>query len=161
VLYILNKTKMKRGTSMLIKLRKMLTNQKGFTLIELMVVIAIIGVLAAIAIPKMSSATDSAKIAKIQADLRTLGGAISVYNAQTGDLVPSAQALVDNGNMTAIPTAPSGATAYAFTAGTAGRPATGTVGAPGYVAPVIAVDPVFTSTFGGITYHSNGIAPTH
>ncbi len=56
-------------------------NQKGFTLVELMVVIAILGVLAAIAIPKFSAATASANTAKIQADLRTIESAIVMAQA--------------------------------------------------------------------------------
>ena len=80
---------------MLMNLRKKMTNQKGFTLIELMVVIAIIGVLAAIAIPKFSESTASAKDAKLKADLRTLDSAIMMYYVQAtaypttpADLVP-------------------------------------------------------------------------
>ncbi len=46
---------------MYVKLRNKRKNQKGFTLIELIVVIAILGILAAIAIPRMAGFTDKAK----------------------------------------------------------------------------------------------------
>jgi len=69
---------------MLIRMRKSMTNQKGFTLIELMVVIAIIGILAAIAIPKFASANDTARGAKMAADLRTIDSAVSIVIAQGG-----------------------------------------------------------------------------
>ena len=69
---------------MMTKIRKRL-NQKGFTLVELMVVIAILGVLSAIAIPKFTDSTAAANTAKIQADLRTIDAAIVMYQAQRGD----------------------------------------------------------------------------
>lgn len=63
------------------RIRKSLECQKGFTLMELMVVIAIIGVLVAIALPKMSQSTKSAKIATAKANIRTVMGALEAYAA--------------------------------------------------------------------------------
>lgn len=65
---------------MLKKMFKMKGN-KGFTLVELMVVVVIIGVLTAIAVPVYNSATEKAKINAIAANLRIINGAISQYMA--------------------------------------------------------------------------------
>ena len=67
---------------------KFFKNKKGFTLVELVVVIAILGILAGIAIPRFMDATASARGSKIVADLRTIDSAIMMYNAKTG-LVPT------------------------------------------------------------------------
>ncbi|HAE92706.1 MAG TPA: prepilin-type cleavage/methylation domain-containing protein [Tissierella sp.] len=47
-------------------------NKKGFTLVELVVVIAILGILAAIAVPKLSKSRENAAIAAHNANVRTL-----------------------------------------------------------------------------------------
>ncbi|AOY77045.1 prepilin-type N-terminal cleavage/methylation domain-containing protein [Clostridium formicaceticum] len=61
-------------------------NKKGFTLIELIVVIAILGILAGIAVPRFTNVGDSAKISADEATARTIVGAVNLAIA-AGDLV--------------------------------------------------------------------------
>jgi prepilin-type N-terminal cleavage/methylation domain-containing protein len=57
---------------------------KGFTLIELAVVLAIIAVLAAILTPMVTGYLDQARLARAQADTRTIADAIKLYQRDTG-----------------------------------------------------------------------------
>lgn len=70
-------------------------DEKGFTLIELIVVIAILGILAAIAVPRVTGSLNTAKENANNANLQIVQEAVERYNAENGsypskldDLVP-------------------------------------------------------------------------
>jgi prepilin-type N-terminal cleavage/methylation domain-containing protein len=86
--------------------------KQGFTLIELVVVIAILGILAGIAIPRFLDAQATARGAKILADMRTLESAITMYTQNnsipTGYTNLSFLTTGTKKYMAAIPAVPSG-----------------------------------------------------
>ena len=61
-------------------------NQKGFTLIELMIVVAIIGILAAVALPAYQNYTKKAKFAEVASALSALKTAVTLCVSEEGAL---------------------------------------------------------------------------
>ena len=100
--------------------------RKGFTVIELLVVVAIIGLLASVVLASLNSARAKARDARKQADFRAISTALQLYFDKTGSMPAnfnpccgvtegdgnyerSMQELVDAGFLPQIPRSPGGA----------------------------------------------------
>ena len=60
-------------------------HEKGFTLIEVMVVVVILSILAAIIVPKVMDRPDTARQVKVQSDIRALESALNLYKLDNFD----------------------------------------------------------------------------
>lgn len=82
------------------------SRQKGFTLIEVMIVVVILGILAAVVIPQVMDRPDQANITKAKQDIRTLEGALKLYRLDNHKY-PTTDAGLES-----LVTKPSGAAAW-------------------------------------------------
>ncbi len=76
--------------------------RRGFTIVEAVIVLATVGVLAAIAIPRMSAAGERAKIAQADANERALQMAVDYYTAEHSERSPAINpdgSVTNNGNL--------------------------------------------------------------
>ena len=64
---------------------KLRTDNKGFTLIELLIVVAIIGIIAAIAIPNLLAAIQRGKQKRTMSDMRSIGTSVESYQVDLGN----------------------------------------------------------------------------
>lgn len=78
----------------------------GFTLLELMIVVSIIGILATLAVPSYQSSVVKAKEAALRQDLSTLRDVLDQHKADQGKYPPSLSALVGTGYLRGVPKDP-------------------------------------------------------
>ena len=79
--------------------------QKGFTLVELLVVIVILGILAAVVVFAIGGTQAKAKVSACRSEKATVETAYEAYKAQNDDAAPSGlKALVDGGFLKHTPT---------------------------------------------------------
>lgn len=64
------------------RLKRMLQNEKGFTLVELMVVVVIIGILTAIAVPAMGKQVEKAKVTRAVAEIKAMKTAVDTHKME-------------------------------------------------------------------------------
>jgi general secretion pathway protein G len=69
-------------------------NSRGFTLVEILIVVIILGILAAIVIPQFTNASNDARNNSVASTLQTLRGQIELYKIQHNDTPPAAANLV-------------------------------------------------------------------
>ena len=84
------------------RLQRLLTDSRGFTLIEMIVVVIILGLLAGLVAPRLFSRVGQSKIETARAQIRLLETGLDLYRLDTGSYPPSTlglQALVQNSNM--------------------------------------------------------------
>jgi general secretion pathway protein G len=77
--------------------------ERGFTLLELIIVIAIVGILATIAMPALKDLPRRANEAVLKTNLRTMRDVIDQYYGDKGHYPPSLQALVEGGYLRHVP----------------------------------------------------------
>lgn len=69
-------------------MRRYLKDQRGFTLIEMIIVIILMGILAAVIVPQISLSTEDAKMSALKGQLATMRGAIEMYYIQHNNIYP-------------------------------------------------------------------------
>lgn len=116
-------------------------SERGFSLVELLVVVAVLGVLAMIVVPGILSAVERARQRGTLADMHSLGTAFSTYRLDVGSY-PGAVADLEPTHMSPVPESDAWGNAWGYVASSDKYQLTsfGTDGAAGPATPALWVD---------------------
>lgn len=89
-------------------------SRSAFTLVEVLIVVIILGILAAIVVPQFTNASSDAKMTSLKTNLQTIRGQIQLYKLQHNDTYPTAAGFV---NQMTLASKADGSTAAVGTAG--------------------------------------------
>ncbi len=93
----------------------MMGSGKGFTLVEVLIVVVILGILAAIVVPQFTDASTDARLNSLKTNLQTTRGQIELYKIQHNETYPTLADFVDQMTLASDPagnTAPIGTAGY-------------------------------------------------
>lgn len=82
----------------LLRKEKRLGQESGFTLIEVLLVVVIIGILAAVVLPRIGGRTKQAQVAAANASIENISLALDMYEVDNGNYPSSLQALITKGS---------------------------------------------------------------
>jgi len=95
-------------------MRRCMSNNRGFTLVEILIVVVVLGILASVVIPQFTDASSDAKLSALQTDLATVRTQLQLYKLQHDDTWP---ALATFTNQMTLASKADGTTAALGTAG--------------------------------------------
>ena len=90
----------------------------AFTLIEILIVVILLGILAAIIIPQFTDAADEANVSAQDTDVASLQSLVELYRVKEGAYPAGLADLVTNNYTRVVPTNPVTGAAYTYTAAT-------------------------------------------
>jgi general secretion pathway protein G len=144
------------------------SGQRGFTLVELLIVVIILGILAAVVIPQFNTVSADAKESSLVANLNTIRQAISLYRVQHNEIYPGQGGWAEFVTHLTTGTDPDGAPGNqygpylrtTFPANPFTTTATGTVVATMPGTPTGGTGWIYCNTTGEIRANNSGTAPS-